>query len=634
MCIAGATAITARMYRLSVVDGSELKRQVQNITCRETVRMSYRGAILDRNGTALATSMAASRVAARRAEYDYDEQDAARLAPLLGMDVVSLDSTLREDGRKFIWLSKSVDVDSANRIRRLAIGGIDIHRDQHRAYPQGPLGAHVIGFTGVDAQGLEGIERIFDEEIRGNQVSVRLCKDVSGRVFLNESDMSGVNRGATVRLTLDATLQAIAEAELGAQVSEFEAAGGTVVIMEPSTGAILAMATAPAFDPNRFFDAPKAHRRNRAVTDIFEPGSTTKALLMAAALDAGVVTTEDEFFCENGALRIGRWTIHDHHPYGRLTVPEIIKVSSNICSAKIGAELGAERLAAYLRAFGYGRSSKAAGLIGEVPGLMSPSSRWREIHVANISFGQGIAINALQLASSFAVLANDGVRMKPYIVRSISGHDGATLMSNGPEEEARVVSSEAARATSQMLVAVTEPGGTATRAAIDGLQVAGKTGTAQKVENGRYSKQKWVSSFVGYLPADDPRLVIAVVVDEPQKHHYGGVVAAPIFKRIAEASLDYLHIHRTLAVAPPVVTIDADVPPAALPTVEQFDGRMPDLRGLSMRTAVRAMSGCDCRLSIEGHGYVVAQQPGPGVAVERTAAVSLTLADGLATVAN
>jgi cell division protein FtsI (penicillin-binding protein 3) len=625
--VLGAAAITAEMVQLTVVRGEELAGKVRKVSCVDSVRMSYRGQILDRNGSALAASMAASRVAARRAVYTYDAKHAVQLAPLLGKRPDELDKMLRDDPRRFLWLSKSLGVDDSNAIRRLDIGGIDIYRDQYRTYPQGPLAAHIVGFTGEEAKGLEGIELALDEEIRGTPVSVRVCRDVHGQVFLNEGDRSGIVRGATVELTIDATLQAIAEAELNAQVAQYEAAGGTVVVMDPQTGEILAMANAPAFDPNRYFEATKPARRNRSVTDVFEPGSTAKALVIAAALDAGVVKPEDEFFCENGAMRVGRWTIHDHHPHGTLNVTDILKVSSNICTAKIGALLGQEKLGAYLMGFGFGRTSGALGLIGESKGLMADPARWGEVRTANISFGQGVSITALQLASSFATLANDGARMKPYVIKSVRRSDGTLVVDNEPQVESQVISADVARKVSAMLESVTNPGGTATRAAIEGVRVAGKTGTAQKAEAGRYSKDRWLSSFVGYLPADQPRMVIAASIDEPKGNHFGGVVAAPVFKRIAEASLDYLGIHRDVAPvpAPPVIAIEAEVPPRELPNVIAYDGTMPDLRGLSLRTAMRALDGCACDLRIEGHGYVVEQQPEPGVVLDRTASVALTL---------
>jgi cell division protein FtsI (penicillin-binding protein 3) len=262
---------------------------------------------------------------------------------------------------------------------------------------------------------------------------------------------------------------------------------------------------------------------------------------------------------------------------------------------------------------------------------MADPAKWGEVRTANISFGQGISVTPLQIAAAFSTLANDGKRMKPFVVKSVRRSDGTVAVDNEPEIESQVISPAVARKVSEMLESVTLPGGTATRAAIEGIRVAGKTGTAQKAEGGRYSKDRWLSSFVGYLPADRPRLVIAVSIDEPQGNHFGGVVAAPVFKRIAEASLDYLGIHRDLPLAPPQVpvAIEAEVPPAVLPSVTAYDGTMPDLRGLSLRTAVRALDGCGCDLRVEGHGYVVSQEPEPGAALDRTASVALTL-DGIA----
>jgi cell division protein FtsI (penicillin-binding protein 3) len=413
-----------------------------------------------------------------------------------------------------------------------------------------------------------------------------------------------------------------------------------VVILDPRTGEVLAMANAPTFDPNHFNHVPAHHRRNRAITDVFEPGSTMKAFLVAAALDSGKVKATDKFDCEKGAMRIGGWTIHDHHPYEILTVPEIVKVSSNIGSAKIGSELGSELLHEYLVKFGFARKT-GIEMPGEVVGLLTPASRWRPINLANISFGQGISVTALQLASSFATLANEGVRMKPFVVRRVTSGAGEVLDYNVPVSEGRVVSVSVAREVSAMLEQVVSDEGTAPRAQVEGVRVAGKTGTAQKVVDRRYSKSHWVASFAGYLPADDPRLVIVVMIDEPQTHHYGGLIAAPVFRRIAEASLDYIHVHREPEL-PPLSPDDPQDPQhpqdrlapqsAPLPVMAQvaplgkFAGKMPDLRGLSLRSAMRAMDGCECAVDIDGNGYVIGQAPDPGIEVAVDQRVELTLA--------
>jgi len=627
-CAAVAVTIAAKMVRISIVEGPDYVKQVSDITCGESVKMSYRGAIVDRNGSALATSMAASSVAMRRSEYRFRPQDVEQLAPLIDMDPQQLTAKLRDDSRRFVWLSRKVGVEAANAIERLRIAGIDVHRSQQRAYPQGPLAAHVIGFVGVDAQGLEGVERLYDDRIRGEAVSIGVCKDARGRIFLADEGKAGLNRGASVQLTLDATLQSVAEAELNRQVAETRANGGSVVMIDPRSGEVLAMANAPSFDPNDYQHWPLENRRNRAITDLFEPGSTAKPLLIAAALDAGAIRPSDSFFCENGSMRIGGWVIHDHHPHATLTIPEILEVSSNICAAKVGAQLGAEKFYHYLSEFGLGRRS-GIDLPGDRRGVLAPPSRWRPINVANISFGQGVSVSTLQLAGAFATLANGGVRMRPFVVRRILAPDGSVLLANGPREEARVVRSESADEVTRMLEAVVSEEGTAPAAAVPGIRVAGKTGTAQKVENGRYSRTRWIASFVGYLPAEAPKLVIAVVLDEPKTNHYGGIVAAPVFRRIAEASLDYLRIPRQ-PVVPPRSRL---MPPVVFKNLRPperywgpFDGVMPDVRGLSLRAAMRAFDGCDCGVRVRGAGYVVEQNPSPGTRLAASEAIALDLA--------
>jgi cell division protein FtsI (penicillin-binding protein 3) len=336
-------------------------------------------------------------------------------------------------------------------------------------------------------------------------------------------------------------------------------------------------------------------------------------------------------------MRIGGWTIHDHHPYEILTVSEIVRVSSNIGSAKIGVALGPELLHEYLVKFGFARKT-GIEIPGEVVGLLTPASRWRPINLANISFGQGISVTALQLASSFATLANEGVRMKPFVVRRVTSGAGEVLDYNVPVSEGRVVSVSVAREVSAMLERVVSDEGTAPRAQVEGVRVAGKTGTAQKVVDRRYSKSHWVASFAGYLPADDPRLVIVVMIDEPQTHHYGGLIAAPVFRRIAEASLDYIHVHREPELSPlspdeqndlqdPLAPHSAPLPVmATVASLGRFAGKMPDLRGLSLRSAMRAMDGCECAVDIDGNGYVIGQAPDPGIEVGVDQRVELTLA--------
>jgi cell division protein FtsI (penicillin-binding protein 3) len=639
-CALGGLSLVARMYHLQVVRGDHYKEISESTKCKDRIELAYRGPIVDRNGVVLATTTSAAKVS-RGGGYRYDPAHAATLAPLMSMDRAVLDAKLAQGGEGFRWLSRAVDEDQSTAIRNLRIPGIEIHQSQERSYPQGGTAAHILGFVGADADGLEGVEKLFDREIKGSSVTVHVCRDVTGRAFLSNSDDTGLNRGGTAYLTLDATLQSIAEAELAKQVEKTRASAGAVVMMDPKTGEILALANVPTFDPNDVDQSALAARRNRVVTDLFEPGSTMKPFVVAAAMEEGLIKPEDKFFCENGRLMVPGWRkpIRDHHPYGTLDVGGIIRVSSNICSAKIGWMLGPQRLYNYLNAFGFDRLSHIE-MPGERRGMVLPPDKWKQINTTTISFGQGISVTALQLATAFATLANDGVRMQPRIIRKITDQYGTITRDFPLQEERRVISVDVAKKMRQMMAAVVSKEGTASAAIIDGVPAAGKTGTAQKAENGRYSESRWLASFAGFLPVEDPRVVIVVMVDEPKGMHYGGLIAGPVFKSIAEQSLDYLGIERELPVptdeldklfdADDEALLEADGGAApgepAPPPVATPSGAMPDLRGLPLRSAMRALASCECNVKIEGHGFVVSHEPAPGSTLAPAAPVSLKLA--------
>ena len=636
ICAVGAVTLVGRMYYLQIARGDHYRQISENTKCKDTIEIAYRGPIVDRNGVVLATTTSAAKVS-RGQGYVYNASHAGILSPLLGIAEAELDKKLAEGGERFRWLSRGVDEDVKTAIRNLRIPGVEIHQSQERSYPQGGTAAHILGFVGADSDGLEGVEKLFDREIRGSSVAVHVCRDVTGRPFLSNSEDTGLNRGGTAYLTIDATLQNIAEVELAKQVQKTKATAGAVVMMDPKTGEILALANVPTFDPNDVDESPPAARRNRIVTDLFEPGSTMKPFVVAAAMDAGLIKPEDKFFCENGRLFVPGWSrpIRDHHPHGTLDVASVIRVSSNICSAKIGYLLGPEREYEYLSAFGFDRLTHIE-MPGERRGMVLPPSKWKQINTTTISFGQGISVTALQLASAYATLANDGVRMQPRIIRKITDQFGSVTRDFPLQEERRVVSVDVARKTRQMLAAVVSKEGTAQAAILDGVPAAGKTGTAQKAENGRYSESRWLASFAGFLPVEDPRVVIVVMIDEPKGSHYGGVVAAPVFKQVAEASLDYLGIERE--VPAPSDELDKlfennDEPmlleasePAGAPPVATPSGAMPDLRGLPLRTAMRALASCGCDVRVDGHGFVVSHEPAPGSTLAPAAAVSLKLA--------
>ena len=639
-CALAGVALVGRMYHLTIERGEDYRAKSERTKCRDQVEIAYRGPIVDRNGVVLATTTAASKVSRGRG-YLYDPSHATQLAPLLGSDAAALDRHLAVGGDAFQWLSRAVDEDTSTAINNLRIKGIDIHQSQERSYPQGSTAAHIIGFADVDSKGLEGVEKLFDKEIRGASVKVHVCRDVKGRVFLSDAEDAGLNRGGTVYLTLDATLQSIAEAELEKKVAETHAAAGAVVMIDPKTGEILALANAPTYDPNDVDASAAASRRNRIVTDLYEPGSTMKPFVVAAAMDAGLVKAEDKHFCDNGRLKVPGWykPIRDHHPYGWLDTTGVIRVSSNICSAKIGWMLGPQRLYDYLNAFGFDRLSHIE-LPGERRGLLpGPPDKWKLINTTTISFGQGISATALQVAMAYATLANDGVRMQPRIVRKITDQYGTVVRDFPLQEERRVISADVAQQMRRMLATVVSKEGTASRAKIDGVPAAGKTGTAQKAENGRYSDSRWLASFAGFLPVEKPRVVIVVMIDEPKGAvHYGGLIAAPVFKSIAESSLDYLGIERELP--PPSDETDKlfepeeDEPQAIeagpLPGNEPVaEGLMPDLHGLPLRAAMKALGERGQDVRVEGHGFVVSHHPAPGSPLEPTSPVSLKLAASL-----
>jgi cell division protein FtsI (penicillin-binding protein 3) len=639
LCAAGGLGLVARMYHLQVVRGDHYRQLSERTKCKDTIELAYRGPIVDRNGVVLATTTSAAKVS-RGGGYRYSPAHASTLAPLLGLEKSELDANLSRGGEKFTWLSRAVDQDVSTAIRNLRIPGIEIHQSQERSYPQGSTAAHILGFGGADANGLEGVEKLFDREIKGSSVKVHVCRDVTGRAFLSNAEDTGLNRGGTAYLTLDATLQSIAEAELAKQVEKTHATAGAVVMMDPKTGEILALANVPTFDPNDVHGSALAARRNRIVTDLFEPGSTMKPFVVAAALEAGLMKPDDKFFCENGRLYVPGWPkpIRDHHGYGTLSVGDIIRVSSNICSAKIGWMLGPRRLYDYLNAFGFDRLSHVE-MPGERRGMVLPPEKWKQLNTTTISFGQGISVTALQLATAYSTLANDGVRMQPRIIRKITDQFGGTTRDFPLQEERRVVSAEVARTMRHMMAAVVSKQGTAAAAIVDGVPAAGKTGTAQKAENGRYSESRWLASFAGFLPVENPRVVIVVMVDEPKGVHYGGLIAGPVFKSIAEASLDYLGIERELP-APsdeldklfdngdePLLQEASDTP--ATPPVATPAGSMPDLRGLPLRAAMRALAACNCDVKIDGHGFVVSHSPPPGSTLAPASGVSLKLAASL-----
>lgn len=616
-------AITsARAFYLQVINKDKLVRLAERQYQKIVPLTPVRGFIYDRNNSPLAVSIEMDSCFAEPRNIEDIGDDAAKLSHLLGISREALERKLKAN-RNFVWLQRRLPPDTAKKITGLDLEGIGFVKETKRFYPNGELAGHVIGFTGLDPNGLEGVELKYNSTILGSTGYLVTERDALGR----DIDRKGIvvtkaSKGHNVILTLDKNIQYVTEKELAKAVTSSGAKGGMALVMEPRTGQILAMANYPTFNPNSFSGYPPSNLRDRAIADSFEPGSTFKVFLIASALDDRIVSPNNYFNCENGSYSIGGRTIHDTHKYGSLSVSDILKFSSNIGAAKIGTMLGQERLYRHLKDFGFGARS-GIDLPGEAYGYLRNGSQWFGVDLATISFGQGVSATALQLITAISAVANGGVLMKPYVVEKISDESGTVLQETAPQVVRRVISPETARKMARMMEGVAAEGGTGMNASVEGYRVAGKTGTAQKVDpiTKGYSIDKRIASFVGFVPADNPRLTILVVVDEPKTSPYGGVVAAPAFSAIAQQALCYLKVPPEEEIKPKPVTVEAKTPAqsditgaAAEGTItEGVEGTvMPDFQGMSMRQVLQNMEKRGLNVKLLGSGRAVQQNPLPG----------------------
>ncbi|HEY4185827.1 MAG TPA: penicillin-binding transpeptidase domain-containing protein [Polyangia bacterium] len=534
-------AVGRRAYRLQVGDEAERMRgKAEEQYLREVELPPRRGRILDRNGAELASTADVDSIYCNPRRL-LDTTDAARkLARILGLDHKELAQRLAQK-RFFAWVKRKVTPEEVEAVKTLGLPGMGYTREPRRFYPNRTLAATVMGHSGADGHGQEGVELAFDRYLRGQSGSLQGVRDALGReLFVDGMGETGGDAGSDVVLTIDRYLTFVTERAIDEAQALHHAKAVIAVVMDPRTGELLAVASTPSYNPNDPSSAAEHGARDRVITDAFEPGSTMKTFTIAAALDAGVVRPDDRFDCLMGRMMVGKYTIHDTHPHGLLTVAEVFKFSSNIGAAKIARRLGKERLSDALNRFGFGHPT-GLGLPGERSGMLRAVEKWGDIGFANVSFGQGITATPLQIASGMAAIAAGGIYHPPRVVARVLRADGS--VEPLPERpETRVISERAAREMTGIMLGVTETGGTARAAAIDGYPVAGKTGTAQKVSGGHYDSSKWVSSFIGFAPAQAPRVAIVVMVDEPQGGHLGGAVAAPVFKEIAEQALRYLHV--------------------------------------------------------------------------------------------
>jgi cell division protein FtsI (penicillin-binding protein 3) len=640
--------ISGRFFYLQIIRGPELREEATREYQKFCPILPVRGMILDRNGAELAVSTRVSSVVAHPSQIKDAGRLSRQLAPILGYKPRDLQEVLTR-ARPFVFVKRHLtpereeafrawEAAETQKVRAAKITGrtdqnaVYLVPEAKRYYPQLGLAGQVLGFCNIDGQGLEGLEIQYENDLFGKPKQCWNMTDARGHIVVTgekawDPDVMGNN----VVLTLDRTLQYIAEKELRAGVEKFHAAGGLALVMRVQTGEILAMAQTPCIDPNRYGKFDEYARRNRQVTDCLEPGSTFKIFIAAAALDAQVVKPTDKFHCENGHWRVGaKEVIHDVHPYGTLTVQQVIQKSSNIGTAKISYKVGPKRLDQYLHDFGYGRRT---GILfpGETAGLVKNLSKTRSlIDRTTVAFGQGVSVTPLQITAAMAAMGNGGVLMEPHLVKEVVSPQGKIVTEYPPHPVRRVLSQHTAQQMLEIMATVTQTGGTTKEAAPPGFTVAGKTGTAQKIVGRAYSHSKFNALFIGMIPADNPVLAITVIVDEPRGAIFGGVVAAPVFREIAAQSLRVLGYYPkeppkdknepVLAgmLASPAAAATGPAAEFTPPKLEIPQGPltvMPDLRGYTIRQVLTLLnrSGLHCRF--EGSGMAVSQEPMPGTVI-------------------
>lgn len=540
--LCGFAVVLFRLVSLQVLQAAELTAKADRQHQKTVSLEGARGTVVDRHGKVLAMNMEVPSVFGIPTALESPAKTARSLSPVLHVRTDELEKKLRQD-RSFVWLARKLDPEQGHRLEHMPMEGIGLVMEGRRFYPKGPLLAHVLGFAGMDGEGLEGIERRYESQLHGEKRVVILQRDAMGRTVFPKGQAEQVPAaGHSLVITIDEVIQYIAEKELEEAVTKARAKSGTVIVLDPQTGAVLALAISPRFDPNAVASLTADRWRNRALTDAYEPGSTMKALVAAAALEEKVMKPSTMLYGENGRMTIANTVIHDHEKLGWMTFAQVIQKSSNIGAAKTGMALGDQRLYRYLQAFGFGQKTEI-DLPGEAGGLVKHPREWGRRSLASISMGQEIGVTPIQMVSAVAALANGGVLMKPYVVSEVRDAQGKSLRQFLPQVKRRVVSPETARTVTSILEGVVTDG-TGAKAAIPGFRVAGKTGTAQKIDprTGAYSSTLFVGSFVGFVPADNPRLAMIVVIDEPQGESWGGTVAAPVFRRVGEQVLNYLGV--------------------------------------------------------------------------------------------
>ncbi len=629
----------ARAFELNLSENVKLRTLAKNQYKRRVVVAPKRGNILDRNGETLAIDIKVDSVYVSPHRVQDKNELSKALAGILDLPAGKILEKISNPKRKFVWIKRRITPEEGAKINQLKLDGFGTLPEYKRFYPNGDLAANLLGAVGYDAKALSGLELSLDDYLRSQDPPMLVEQDAKGRSYA-PFGLVGLEHPKQVVLSIDKTIQYVTQRALVNAVEKAKAQGGMAIVLEAKTGEILAMASAPTFDPNHYYDYEFKNWRNRAITDIYEPGSIFKAITIAAGLELGKVKADDKLHCENGAMKVGKNTIHDDHPHGLINMTEVIKYSSNICSFKIAQKIGKDKFSKIIQDFGFG-SKSGIDAPGEQGGILANAKNWSTVQLGTIGFGQGISATALQIAMAYGGIANGGFLMKPLLLKEILDSEGDVLKTFSPQISHKVLEAKVAHHTIEMLKTVVEKGGTGTRAALEAYSVAGKTGTAQKVVAGQkgYAKNKYVASFVGLAPAEDPKLVVIVTIDEPKGTYYGGVVSGPVFKEIMEHSLAYLKIPPTFPDKPTKATKVAHKGPAEgtkpnkpkklpsakvepvkkatapLTTLEEGFIPIPDLTGLSVREVLRKGHTQNFKVEIQGSGICTEQEPKAGAAV-------------------
>lgn len=550
LVLGGFAALMARAFYLQAMATDFLQAKGEARYGRVVEMPASRGPVKDRNGQPLAISTPVESIWASPEGLEIDEAQLRALSRALALEPQELRQKIAHKDRQFVYLKRQISPDQAAKVMALGISGIFQQREYRRYYPAGEVMAHVVGFTGMEDSGQEGIELAAEGRLAGLPGSRKVIKDRKGRIVEDVESLRAPRDGEEVTLAIDQRLQFLAHRELKAAVATHHARGGALVILDAKTGEVVALVNQPDYNPNNRANLTGRKTRNRSVSDLFEPGSTLKPFTIAAALDSGVVKPDTTIQTAPGSMTIGAWTISDAHPHGALTVAQVIQKSSNVGAAKIMLAMPAERMGMLYRDLGFGAAPQS-GFPGEAKGKLRPWTQWRPIEQATMSYGHGISVSLLQVARAYTIFTNDGRLLPISLLKRESQPIGKPIVSRAT-----------AREVTRMMEMAVSAEGTAPRAQVPGYRVAGKTGTAQKPEGGAYAEHKYVSSFVGFGPLSDPRFIVAVMLDEPAgEKYYGGDVGAPVFSSVMGAAL------RTLSV-PPDAPQTLNVQAGALTEVE------------------------------------------------------------------